>query len=224
MWEEAEERKMDITREELDRAFDERFPAEIREKLRNGRAAIAGLGGLGSNIAVSLARSGVGHLLLVDFDVVDVTNLNRQMYMIPHLGMPKTEALREILAQINPWLDVRTEQVRVTPENVRELFSGWPVVCEAFDRADQKAMLVSSLLAQCPDTIVVSGNGMAGLGDANLIQTRQQMRRLYVCGDGMTEISPGVGLMAPRVAICAGHQANKVLQLITGQRTNSRDL
>lgn len=224
MWEEAEERKMDITREELDRAFDERFPAEIREKLRNGRAAIAGLGGLGSNIAVSLARSGVGHLLLVDFDVVDVTNLNRQMYMIPHLGMPKTEALREILAQINPWLDVRTEQVRVTPENVRELFSGWPVVCEAFDRAEQKAMLVSSLLAQCPDTIVVSGNGMAGLGDANLIQTRQQMRRLYVCGDGMTEISPGVGLMAPRVAICAGHQANKVLQLITGQRTNSRDL
>ena len=224
MWEEAEERKMDITREELDRAFDERFPAEIREKLRNGRAAIAGLGGLGSNIAVSLARSGVGHLLLVDFDVVDVTNLNRQVYMIPHLGMPKTEALREILAQINPWLDVRTEQVRVTPENVRELFSGWPVVCEAFDRADQKAMLVSSLLAQCPDTIVVSGNGMAGLGDANLIQTRQQMRRLYVCGDGMTEISPGVGLMAPRVAICAGHQANKVLQLITGQRTNSRDL
>ena len=196
MWEEAEERKMDITREELDRAFDERF----------------------------LARSGVGHLLLVDFDVVDVTNLNRQMYMIPHLGMPKTEALREILAQINPWLDVRTEQVRVTPENVRELFSGWPVVCEAFDRADQKAMLVSSLLAQCPDTTVVSGNGMAGLGDANLIQTRQQMRRLYVCGDGMTEISPGVGLMAPRVAICAGHQANKVLQLITGQRTNSRDL
>lgn len=224
MWEEAEERKMDITREELDRAFDERFPAEIREKLRNGRAAIAGLGGLGSNIAVSLARSGVGHLLLVDFDIVDVTNLNRQMYMIPHLGMPKTEALREILAQINPWLDVRTEQVRVTPENVRELFSGWPVVCEAFDRADQKAMLVSSLLAQCPDTIVVCGNGMAGLGDANLIQTRQQMRRLYVCGDGMTEISPGVGLMAPRVAICAGHQANKVLQLITGQRTNSRDL
>lgn len=224
MWEEAEERKMDITREELDRAFDERFPAEIREKLRNGRVAIAGLGGLGSNIAVSLARSGVGHLLLVDFDVVDVTNLNRQMYMIPHLGMPKTEALREILAQINPWLDVRTEQVRVTPENVRELFSGWTVVCEAFDRADQKAMLVSSLLAQCPDTIVVSGNGMAGLGDANLIQTRQQMRRLYVCGDGMTEISPGVGLMAPRVAICAGHQANKVLQLITGQRTNSRDL
>ncbi|MDO4408467.1 MAG: sulfur carrier protein ThiS adenylyltransferase ThiF [Eubacteriales bacterium] len=215
---------MDITREELDRAFDERFPAEIREKLRNGRVAIAGLGGLGSNIAVSLARSGVGHLLLVDFDVVDVTNLNRQMYMIPHLGMPKTEALREILAQINPWLDVRTEQVRVTPENVRELFSGWTVVCEAFDRADQKAMLVSSLLAQCPDTIVVSGNGMAGLGDANLIQTRQQMRRLYVCGDGMTEISPGVGLMAPRVAICAGHQANKVLQLITGQRTNSRDL
>lgn len=213
------ERNAKITKEELDRAFDERFPAEIKEKLRSAYVAVAGLGGLGSNIAVSLARSGVGHLLLVDFDLVDVTNLNRQMYMIPHLGMPKTEALREILAQINPWLDVRTEQVLVTPENVRELFGAWPIVCEAFDRADQKAMLVSSLLAQCPETVVVSGNGMAGMGDANLIQTRQKMRRLYVCGDGMTESMPGTGLMAPRVAICAGHQANKVLQLITGKET-----
>ncbi len=206
-----------ITKEELDRAFDERFPAAMKEKLQKASVAIAGLGGLGSNIAVNLARSGVGHLFLVDFDVVDVTNLNRQMYMIPHLGMPKTEALRGILAQINPWLDVQTQQIKVTPQNVRELFGSWPIVCEAFDRPDQKAMLVGSLLSQCPDTIVVSGNGMAGLGDANKIRTQQKLRRLYVCGDGTTESAPGAGLMAPRVAICAGHQANKVLQLITGE-------
>lgn len=203
-----------VTKEVLDRAFDERFPVRLKEKLQNASVAVAGLGGLGSNIAVSLARSGVGHLFLVDFDVVDVTNLNRQMYLIPHLGMPKTDALRDILAQINPWLDVRTRQVRVTPENVRELFSGWPIVCEAFDRPDQKAMLVGTLLSQCPDSIVISGNGMAGLGDANDIQTRQKLRRLYVCGDDTTGSAPGAGLMAPRVAICAGHQANKVLQLI----------
>ena len=207
-----------ISKEELDRAFDERFPVWIKEKLQNASVAIAGLGGLGSNIAVSLARSGVGHLFLVDFDVVDVTNLNRQMYLIPHLGMPKTQALREILSQINPWLDIQTRQVKVTPENVRELFVGWPIVCEAFDRPDQKAMLTGTLLSQCPDTIVVSGNGMAGLGDANNIRTRQMFRRLYVCGDGETESAPGAGLMAPRVAVCAGHQANKVLQLITGEK------
>jgi sulfur carrier protein ThiS adenylyltransferase len=189
----------------------------MKEKLQNASVAIAGLGGLGSNIAVSLARSGVGHLFLVDFDVVDVTNLNRQMYTIPHLGMPKTQAMREILNRINPWLDIQMQQIRVTAENARELFAGWPIVCEAFDRPDQKAMLVGSLLSQCPDTIVVSGNGMAGLGDANDIRTQQKLRRLYVCGDDTTESAPGAGLMAPRVAICAGHQANKVLQLIIGE-------
>ena len=206
--------KISITREEIDRAFDERFPAEMEEKLKNARVAIAGLGGLGSNIAVNLARSGVGHLLLIDFDVVDVSNLNRQMYMIPHIGLPKTEALRDILSRINPWLDIQTKQVKITSENARSLLTGWPIVCEAFDRPDQKAMLVSTLLSQCPDCIIVSGNGMAGLGDANLIRTQRKLRRLYVCGDGTSEIAPGAGLMAPRVAICAGHQANKVLQLI----------
>lgn len=212
----ADVRGSGISKEELDRAFDARFPSRMKEKLHNASVAIAGLGGLGSNIAVSLARSGVGHLFLVDFDVVDVTNLNRQMYTIPHLGMPKTQAIREILTRINPWLDIQTQQIRVTAENARELFAGWPIVCEAFDRPDQKAMLVGSLLSQCPDTIVVSGNGMAGLGDANDIRTQQKLRRLYVCGDGTTESAPGAGLMAPRVAICAGHQANKVLQLIIG--------
>ena len=144
---EIEKTSLNITKEELDRAFDERFPVWMKEKLQNASVAVAGLGGLGSNIAVSLARSGVGHLLLIDFDVVDVTNLNRQMYLIPHLGIPKTQALREILVQINPWLDIQTQQIKVTSENVLELFGGWPIVCEAFDRPDQKAMLVSSLLS-----------------------------------------------------------------------------
>lgn len=210
--------KIPITREELDRAFDERFPAKIKEKLAGASVAVAGLGGLGSNIAVNLARSGVGHLLLIDFDDVDVTNLNRQMYMIPHLGMPKTEAMRDILSQINPWLDVRTRQVKITAENARDLLADWPIVCEAFDRPDQKAMLVGTLLAQCPKCVIVSGNGMAGFGDANLIRTQQKLRRLYVCGDGTTESAPGAGLMAPRVAVCAGHQANKVLQLILEEK------
>ena len=125
---EIEKNSPHITKEELDRAFDERFPVWMKEKLQKASVAVAGLGGLGSNIAVSLARSGVGHLLLVDFDLVDVTNLNRQMYMIPHLGMPKTQALHDILMQINPWLDIQTRQIMVTSENVLELFGGWPIV------------------------------------------------------------------------------------------------
>ena len=203
-----------ISQEELDRAFDARFPKEMQVKLRSAKVAVAGLGGLGSNIAVMLARSGIGKLLLVDFDVVDVTNLNRQMYFIPQLGKPKAEALPEILRQINPYLTYEAVCVKVTPENVRELFADYPIVCEAFDKPDQKAMLVRELLTQCPETTVVSGNGMAGYGDTNEIRTQQMMRRLYVCGDQSTDVGNGIGLVAPRVAACAAHEANKVLQLI----------
>lgn len=203
-----------ISREQLDQAFDARFPEEMRTKLRNARVTVAGLGGLGSNIAVMLARSGVGELLLVDFDTVDVTNLNRQMYLIPQLGKPKAEALPEILYQINPYLTYRSVCIKVTPDNVKELFSEYPIVCEAFDKPDQKAMLVRELLMQCPKTIVVSGNGMAGYADANEIRTCQVMKRLYVCGDQSTDVGNGIGLIAPRVAVCAAHEANKVLQLI----------
>ena len=203
-----------ISREQLDQAFDARFPEEMQTKLRNARVAVAGLGGLGSNIAVMLARSGVGELLLVDFDTVDVTNLNRQMYLIPQLGKPKAEALPEILYQINPYLTYRSVCIKVTPDNVKELFSEYPIVCEAFDKPDQKAMLVRELLMQCPKTIAVSGNGMAGYADANEIRTCQVMKRLYVCGDQSTDVGNGIGLIAPRVAVCAAHEANKVLQLI----------
>ena len=203
-----------ISREQLDQAFDARFPEEMRTKLRNARVAVAGLGGLGSNIAVMLARSGVGELLLVDFDTVDVTNLNRQMYLIPQLGKPKAEALPEILYQINPYLTYRSVCIKVTPDNVKELFSEYPIVCEAFDKPDQKAMLVRELLMQCLKTTVVSGNGMAGYADANEIRTCQVMKRLYVCGDQSTDVGNGIGLIAPRVAVCAAHEANKVLQLI----------
>lgn len=203
-----------ISREELDRAFDARFPSWMKEKLSAASVAVAGLGGLGSHIAIALARSWVGRLFLVDFDTVDTTNLNRQAYLIPHLGQPKTEALTNILKQINPWLDIRTSRKKVTPANIRELFASYPIVCEAFDKPDQKAMLVEGLLTQCPDTVVVSGIGMAGYGDANGIRTQKRLDRLYVCGDGSTDVGEGTGLMAPRVAVCAAHEANKVIQLI----------
>ena len=205
-----------ITKEELDRAFDARFPVWMKEKLNAAHVAVAGLGGLGSNIAVMLARSGVGHLFLVDFDVVDVTNLNRQMYRTKDIGRPKTEALTEILGEINPYLDIKTRQIKVSPDNVKELFDGYPIVCEAFDKPDMKSMLVSELL-RVTKAVVVSGNGMAGFGDANDITTEKKLSRLYVCGDKKTDVGGGTGLMAPRVAVCAGHQANQVIRLILGE-------
>ncbi|MDY6037863.1 MAG: sulfur carrier protein ThiS adenylyltransferase ThiF [Eubacterium sp.] len=202
---------------EFDAAKDERFSAEIHARLKNAGAAVAGLGGLGSHIAVMLARSGIGQLHLVDFDRVELSNLNRQVYLVEHIGRYKTEALCEILQKINPYMNISYETLRIDRENAADTFSKYKYVCEAFDKPEAKAMLVSEILARNKDTIIVSGSGMAGYGEANEIKTRRVMSRLYVCGDGISDANAGIGLMAPRVMICAGHQANMVIRLILGE-------
>jgi sulfur carrier protein ThiS adenylyltransferase len=199
---------------EIRAALCQRHGEEIQEKLERARVAVAGLGGLGSNVAFALARIGVGHLHLVDFDRVDLTNLNRQQYFIRHLGMEKTEALKQELQEINPYLDVRTDCVKVTEENLKELFAEDEIICEAFDRPEQKAMLVNGVLEAFPEKKLVAASGMAGFGDSNRIHTRRVMKNFYLCGDEETGSAPGMGLMAPRVAVCAAHEANMIVRLI----------
>ncbi|HEY5557442.1 sulfur carrier protein ThiS adenylyltransferase ThiF [Acetobacterium sp.] len=203
-------------REELESMMMSRHTPYVHEKLKKGKVAIAGLGGLGSNIAIMLARIGVGQLLLVDFDVVEPSNLNRQSYYISHLGMAKTEALQKQIVEINPFIKVETQKIRVTEQNVKELFYGFDIICEAFDKPEAKSMLVNNALEELPDIKVVSASGMAGYDSANLIKTRRPMKNLYVCGDFENGAKVGRGLMAPRVHICAGHQANMILRLLLG--------
>lgn len=207
---------MQVTKEALRQALLERYMPEMYEKIFNASVAIAGLGGLGSNVAVMLARAGIGHLLLVDFDTVELTNLNRQAYTCKHLGMKKTEALADILREINPYIDLRIANCCVEQENVAELFGTYSIVCEAFDKAENKAMLVNTILEKTKETIVVSACGMAGYGSGNEIHTKRVMKRLYVCGDEATEVSEETCLMASRVSICAAHQANMIIRLILG--------
>lgn len=209
---------MVLTQKELHDALTGRHGAAVQAKLDRAAVGIAGLGGLGSHIAVLLARLGVGRLVLVDFDVVDVTNLNRQHYTMKDIGIPKTLALLEQLEAINPYLNYETYTERIIPANAARLFSGCDVVCEAFDRPDQKAMLIETLLEQLPETPIVSGSGMAGFGSANAIRTERRFGRLYLCGDGTSDVSDGLGLMAPRVAVCAAHQAAMTLRLLLGER------
>lgn len=204
------------TKEELEEAMDKRFSKEVYKKLKNAKVAVAGLGGIGSHIAVNLARSGVGKIHLVDFDRVDLTNLNRQAYTIEHLGKLKTEALKEILLNINPYLDITTKTVKVTEENVISIFNKYPIVCEAFDNPDNKAMLVNNLLEKLEGVKVVSSSGMAGYESSNLIKTTKVMKNFYLCGDGVTDAYSGIGLMSGRVNICAGHASNMVIRLILG--------
>ena len=224
---------MILTKEQLHDALVERHGADIQAKLDKACVGIAGLGGLGSNLAIFLARLGVGHLILVDFDVVDITNLNRQLIAVTStVGHDKTEAaarrlrdinpeldltLREQLEAINPYLTYETYTERVVPSNVERLFSGCDVVVEAFDKPDQKAMLLENLLTRLPEKPVVSGSGMAGYGSANLIKTEKRFGHVYLCGDGTSDVADGLGLMAPRVAVCSAHEGTMVLRLLIGE-------
>lgn len=186
-----------------------------RAKLAAARVGVAGLGGLGSHIAVMLARSGVGSLHLVDFDRVDESNLNRQHYFREHVGRFKTEALAEQLLRIDPRIRLELDCVRVDAHNAATLFARERIVCEAFDDPACKADLANALLLEAPCTVVVAASGMAGAGPAAEVVTRRAARRLYVCGDGRTDVADEA-LYAPRVALCAAHQALVAVRLALG--------
>jgi sulfur carrier protein ThiS adenylyltransferase len=189
----------------------------VHARLKEAVVGIAGAGGLGSAIAVALARVGVGRLIIADFDVVEPSNLNRQQYFIDQIGQLKTEALAANLARINPYISVESHPVLLTAGNTPAIFAPCRVVVEAFDRADQKALLVETVLERLPAATVIAASGLAGYGPNNSITTRRISSRLYLVGDGASEARPGSGLMAPRVGIAASHQANQVVRCILGE-------
>ena len=202
------------SREEMLAALENRQGADAVRKLQAATVAVCGLGGLGSHIAISLARAGVGKLILVDFDCVDVTNLHRQQYKANQVGMPKPEALLANLKEIAPYTEYETHFEKVTAENAVPLLAKADVVCEAFDNAEARAMLVNMVLENMPEKYLVAASGMAGYDSGNSITTRKVTKRFYVCGDGKSDVNDGIGLIAPRVMLCAAHQALTVVRII----------
>ena len=188
----------------------------ISKKLKKTRVCILGLGGLGSNVAVLLTRSGIGYLKLVDFDIVEASNLNRQQYRISHIGLKKTEAMKSIIKEINPFVETDILDIKVDRENIYSTVGDIEIVVEAFDRAETKAMTLEELLTD-KNKIVVSASGMAGLGSANEIVTRKIKDNFYLIGDNYSDYEEYSGIMSTRVMICAAHQANMVLRLILGE-------
>ena len=189
----------------------------VHEPLKKAVVGIAGLGGLGSSCAVALCRMGIGKLIIADFDVVEPSNLNRQQYFIDQIGMYKTEATRENLRRINPYVEVETHCLKLDESNIPLVFHGASIVVEAFDRADMKAMIIRKVSSAMPDVFVVAASGVAGHGDGNEIRVIELTRRLFVIGDGKSEARPGMGLMAPRVGVAAHQQANTVVRIILGE-------
>lgn len=202
---------------ELERLMAARHTPGVHQRLKQATIGVAGAGGLGSAIAVALARVGIGKLVIADFDVVEPSNLNRQQYFIDQIGMFKVDALAENLARINPFTTVEQHNLIITNENVLNIFMECKIVIEAFDKAEMKAMLVESVLEHLPDAFIIAASGLAGYDSNNSITTRKISSRLYLVGDGVSEAKPGNGLMAPRVGIAASHQANQAVRIILGE-------
>ena len=209
--------KLITTKGEWYRALSERHGEKAQKSFEYATVAICGLGGLGSNIAFALARAGIGKLILIDFDSVDITNLHRQQYKANQIGMSKTEALKKNLSEIAPYVTVETHSVRITESNAEELLKKADIICESFDDAECKAMLVNLVTERMSEKYLIASSGMAGMGSANTIQTRRISKRFYLCGDGASDVSEAGSLVASRVMLCAAHQAHTVLRILTEQ-------
>ncbi len=203
-----------VTREDFYAVQESRHGKELQKMMANTTVAICGLGGLGSNIAICLARMGIGRLILIDFDNVDISNLHRQQYKLSQVGLPKPAALANNLGEINPYIQFETHHVKITEENLHTLLEKADIICEAFDNPTAKAMLVEGVLTNFPDKYLVAASGMAGAGKANDIKTRRISKHFYICGDGVSEVSTEECLFASRVMLCAAHQAHKVMEII----------
>ncbi len=202
--------------EELEALVVARHGPGVHQKLKRGHVGIAGCGGLGSTVAVALARSGVGKLTLVDFDVVEPSNLNRQQYFIDQIGLPKIDALAANLARINPYVDLELHRLRLTKAEVTRIFADCSVVAECFDDPVAKAELSSAMRRLLPGIPLVAVSGIAGYGPASAIASRRVFGNHFLIGDRVTAAEPGRGLLAPKVTVAAGYQANVVLRLLLG--------
>jgi len=203
--------------EEMERLLYARHTPGVHDRIKSSSVGIMGLGGLGSVVALALARIGVGHLLLVDFDLVDPSNLNRQNYFVDQVGMKKTEALRINLGRVNPYLKIETLDVVLTEQSIPTVFANVDVLVECFDGAEMKAAALRCALTVLKGKPFVGASGVAGYGDNNQIITSRIRAGVYLVGDRETAARPGEGLMAPRVGIAAHHQANQILRLLLNE-------
>ncbi len=183
------------------------------ERLSAATVGIAGCGGIGSNVAVLLARAGVGSLILADFDLIEESNLNRQHYFLDDIGKVKVETLTGYLQRINPDISVVLHKERLTPDNLPVIFEPAGILVEAFDKAEEKHWLLERWCTIFPDRPVVGVSGISGIGRSGSIVVRRS-GNIYIIGDEETDSS--IGLCSARVSLGAAMQANTVIAILTG--------
>ena len=197
----------------LQQALHKGLTAEQSQRLQTAKVAIVGLGGLGSNVALWLARLGVGQLLLYDFDKVELSNLNRQYYFLEDVGQYKATALLGHLKAVNPYGNYHSRVVQLTEDNLAELLSEAHIVCEALDKPEAKALLVNGVLESFPDKYLVSASGLAGFASSASMQVRQVTPHFYLCGDGISDMLQ-LPLCGARVGLCAAQEALTIARII----------
>lgn len=208
---------MKISKEQIYETLKERDGKDIFNKFINSTVAVCGLGGLGSNIAISLARAGVGKLVIIDFDKVDISNMNRQQYDLDQIGMFKVDALSSNLKAINPYIEIEVHNEKITEDNAYEFLKEADVIAEAFDNAENKAMLLDTVCEKLPGKYYVGASGMAGLHDPNTIKTKKLGSRMYICGDFESGIE-NEALYSSGAMLCAAHQAHTILRILAKER------
>jgi len=212
------EPRVEMDRREFEKKQFSKHDPGVLSILKSSTVGIAGAGGLGSNAAVSLARAGIGTLIIADFDRVEPSDLNRQYYFIEQVGKPKVEALLENLKRINPYSHYQIHLVKLEPGNVAAIFGAADILVEAFDQAEMKQMLVDSWLSLFPQKPIIVASGLTGLGKNRKLHTRK-VGNLYICGDEETEAGERISPMAPRVGIVANMQANLALELLVRMKS-----
>lgn len=199
---------------ELEALMAARHSPGVHARMKESVVGIAGLGGLGSAVAIALTRMGIGTLIIADFDIVEPSNLNRQQFFVEHLGLAKTDAMVDILSKINPLVRVKAHKVILNETTIPQIFQEAKIIVECFDLAEAKAMILEVVDQYLPETYLVTASGLAGYGHNNAIRTRRIGDKVFLVGDMVTAAEPGRGLMAPRVGIAAHHQANLVVSLL----------
>lgn len=211
--------------EKLGKDFEKDFylkrDLKVLSLLSQSIVGIAGAGGLGSTVALTLARTGVGELIIADFDRVEPSDLSRQQYFLEQIGKLKVEALLENLKKVNPFSKYRMHNTRIDKNNVREIFAPADILIEAFDRADQKQMLVEAWLSQFPHKPIIVASGLAGFG-RNYKLHQRKLGNLYICGDEESECDECTAPMAPRVAVVANMQANLAVELLVKMKRKNQ--
>lgn len=170
---------------------------------------IIGAGGLGSNCAMHLLRSGFSRLILADPDIVEASNLNRQFFTLDQIGRTKVEALRHNLLAVNPDAEITTHPLAVDAANMRDLFGSCRAVVEAVDRPDTKKLILETLMPT--GCLLVGASGMGGAGLAGTMSLRKLGANCVIVGDQITACSAAAPPLSPGVGMAAAMQADVIL-------------